>query len=73
MPKYNLEPLDSNLIAFVHRQQQSIYSGLLSSIATRLNYKVTDRTAFELSPDLTELTIKEIDPKEVKDNAVKTA
>ena len=59
---HTLSNTDVSLLGYVQRHQQAIYSGLLSNVAMRLGYEVTENTQFTLSADLTELTITELAP-----------
>ena len=60
MEEHELRPADSNLLIYVRNHTEAILSGVISTIAMdRLNYKVTDKTQFKLSPDFTRITISE--------------
>jgi len=64
MAKHKLDVADSNLLIYVRNHQQAIFSGLLSTIAiTKLKYPVDENTKFQLSDDLSEITITQIENK----------
>lgn len=71
---HKLNNTDVSLLNYIQRHQQAIFSGVLSNIAMRLNYKVTENTQFQLSADLTELTITELAPEpNSSDEAIRRA
>lgn len=59
----NLEVPDSNLLTFTQSHTQAIFSGILSTIAMKNEYIVTDHTQFKLNEDFTELTVTELEEK----------
>lgn len=63
MSVFKISEADRNLILFVQSHHQTIMSGLISTIAKRLDYNVTEYTQFELSPDASQITITELDPE----------
>lgn len=79
MPKTNkptthkLEDTDISLLRYTQRHQQAIFSGLLSNIAMRLGYEVTENTQFQLSAGLDEITITELKEQDLGTGAVKQA
>lgn len=74
---HKLADTDISLLRYVTRHQQAVFSGLLSNLAMRLGYKVTENTQFTLSQDMSELNITELpeleDPKTKDSGAIKTA
>jgi len=57
---FSLKESETNLLIYIQQHQQAIYSGILSTIAIdRLAYKITDRTQFEISPDVKTLKMTE--------------
>lgn len=70
---YKLSDTDVSLLHYVQRHQQAVFSGLLSNIAMRLGYTVTENTQFALTPDLSGMKITELAPEPDSSNAVKQA
>lgn len=74
---YQLSTEDQNLLTFVTQHQQAIFSGILSTIALKLGVKVGQHTQFLLSPDMSKMTISELEdqPETEKpdESPVKTA
>lgn len=63
---HKLDNEDINLLRYIQRHQQAVFSGVLSNVAMRLGYKVTENTQFTLSAELDEMTITELkDPEPV--------
>lgn len=61
--EYQLSKEDQNLLTFVTQHQQAIFSGILSTIALKFGVQVGEHTQFVLSPDMSKVTISEIDPQ----------
>jgi hypothetical protein len=60
--QFSLKTEDTNLLQYVRQHQNAIFSGILSTMAiTKFGYKVDEKTKFELSEDLTKVTISQID------------
>jgi len=66
--QYGLTTHESNMLSYVNDHQNAIFSGLLSTIVgSRLGYKVTERTQFQLSGDFKTITVMELSiPEEAK-------
>jgi len=65
--KHELKPQQTALLVYIRNHHQAIFSGILSTMAIDLNYKVTDKTQFSLSADLTSMTITELENNENND------
>lgn len=52
---------DTKLLRFTRQHLDAIFSGVLSTIVMKSDYKVTDHTKFQLNPELTEVTVEELE------------
>lgn len=64
MAHYKLDQTEQDIIKILHHYQQATFSGVLSSIATKNGYKLSDHTRFELAPEMNSLTVTEQDDHE---------
>lgn len=59
--QFTLTPRQSNLIWYVQDHQKAILIGLLASVAHDMGYIVTERTQFEIAPDLKSMIVSEME------------
>ena len=60
--KVKLSPAETNLLFYIRKHSEAIFSGALSTIALdKHKYAVDENTKFELNADLTELEISQVD------------
>lgn len=73
---FSLKAMDGNYLNFIRQQANDSQSVYLSMIASdRFAYTVTNNTKFELNPELTQMTLTELEPQpeEPSEPAVKEA
>lgn len=59
--EYHLKEIETQLLVIVRNNQNAVFSAILSTLAAdRLGYKVTERTQFELNPQLDTIKISEL-------------
>jgi len=70
---YSISQAQQGLLTFVQRHQQVIFASLLSDMAYRMGYKVTENTQFEISDDWKELKVIELskNPPTLTDAVIK--
>ena len=62
MKEFAFTVAETNLLIYTRQHLDAIFSGLLSTTVMETHgYKVTDKTKFELSADLTSVKVTEIE------------
>lgn len=62
--KFSLKAIETQMLTIIIQQHQALISNFLSFIALeRLSETVTEKTVFEISPDLKEISISEPEEK----------
>ena len=62
MKEFEFSTAETNLLIYTRQHLDAIFSGLLSTtVMDKHGYKVTDKTKFELNPDLTSVKVTEIE------------
>lgn len=69
--EFGLDDVTRNVIHQISQNNQATMAILLSYIAHNFNYNVTERTQFELSPELKTLKISELNAAEPESPVVK--
>lgn len=71
--KYSLKPIETQLLKVITQMQANLLSNTLSFIAIeRLALTVTGDTRFEISEDMTEITVSEVEEKPAEDAGIIT-
>ena len=63
--QYSLQANETQFLRYLKQHQEAIFAGYLSTIAgSRLGYRVTPNTKFEITNDFTNLQLTELPPQE---------
>ena len=63
--QFSLQTSETQFLRYLKQHQEAIFAGYLSILASsRLGYKVTPNTKFELSNDFTHIQLTELPPQE---------
>lgn len=68
--QYSLKPVETQMLQIMQQQHSALLSNFLSFIGMeRLAINITPNTRFDISPDMTEITITETEPEQPTEDA----